>query len=649
MFKKICVLTTATVLGFSAAHAEEFNLNPVNNENTELIQKVSDFIENDQPARTAIRTYKYINHIDLRDVLEFDAELAKKLPDASDRLPGTSKKILQAVSENTARFTGDLINSNGKLRIQPSGNVRYYKKGARGPIGHIGTVNVGSTSNPDIRENGFVIDKRYPHTYNNTLFSVDYISAKEVAPSVIEAKLLLYITEPENKRGDFFRRLTVKVDWEKNKTHGIEDVVSIVDVEDDIPLSATDFKLSGSLSTQKVILEDAKFGLVKIFPVTVGSIDVRDGVVESMNFWVPDDNRSRAKSEELKKEFQDFSNAALIKRSTWKSSRAWANTHERVYPNDYKGRPFLGLIDLNYVQDGKYANGYREIGIHYQITSDRLERGFRSHGCNRMRDKDLYQLDNIVNKSTKPMVKAVFKKTLPDYKELSHPHKREKYAGQVMYTKFKSEQTNVLCKINPDKFRSVRWNSSDKIYHTVIGSDCLTRVQKSNTGLLTSDVNRYWSGENVRVSKFVVNVDHAPILKAKQTLSKYYGTEAINSMTHRERLVLLKDIKEGRVQAVAQQQTDPQINDRTSLDQINGSQNSKSARKRIWSRHGFKIIEPLSSTKFKALKKKRNQGKRLSRKDVRKYVQYSYYYNCVEPSNPNTKWCSETEVRMRGY
>jgi len=293
----------------------------------------------DEATSAVIRTYQHINHVDLRDVSKYDNEIAKKLPDDADRLPGTSRKILEAISDNPSRFAG--------------AQVSYHEDGARGPYGK-------SEFNAERGRNEFVIQKRYPETQTNTIFSADYISATEIAPSLIEAKLLLFIHS--DSIGYYFRKITVRVDWKKNRTHRLDEVVSIASVDQEVLLADTDFKMKGSLSAQKIILEDQNFGIIKVFPVTVGAIDARSNSVESMTFWVPSKHRNAAQTSDLKQEFQDFSNAALIKRSYWSTD---FNSAERLYPSYYSGRPFIALIDMNFVSsEPNFSAGYREIGLH---------------------------------------------------------------------------------------------------------------------------------------------------------------------------------------------------------------------------------------------------------------------------------------------
>ena len=574
-----------------------------------------------------IRTYQFIQHVDLRDITKYDKQLEKQLPDSADRLPGTSKKILDAVLVNTERFIGDP-------------NIKYYEGGARGP-----SEKSSSLSIAERKKNPFVIGKRYPHTYTDTLFSVDYISAKETSPSVIEADLLLFAHSKQ--KGPFFKKITVVVDWNKNRTQRIEDVVRVTHSSSDILLSDTDFSLKGSIADQKIILEDKNYGLTKVFPVTVGAIDARDNVVASMNFHVPESNRRAAKNAglnpKLQEEFQDFSNAALVNRRVWDTGSSWANTSERLKPYDFRGRPFIGLVDLNYVnlnaENIKYSSGYREIGLHYQITSDRLERGYRSHGCVRVRDKDLYQLDTIVNQGSKDMIKAVFKQDLPNYEGLNHPHTYNKSVAMVKYTdknaaayRSKQKSESILCKLNPKKSRNVRWNNADiKDYHTVIGNDCLTSTERE-TGITSADIKAFWNGRGSRIRPFLVNQEHGPVQRAKETLLSYnYQSAVINEMSQKQRLETIAGIQDGSIGSYGLNG----LNDNT----LNNNFNLEPVTR--WPRLGLgnNLIGASESNRIgRAIQNRQN----VRRRDRRRYYERAYIQYCVEPTSPTQyeKYCS---------
>jgi hypothetical protein len=550
-----------------------------------------------EEANSVIRTYQHIQHVDLRDVDKYDHELEKLLPNSADRLPGTSRKILSAIESDPYRFAGT--------------DVIYYENGARGPGG-------SSTFIAERGRNEFVISKRYPKTQTNTIFSADYISAVETAPSVIEAKILLFVHS--DSVGYYFRKLTVKVDWKKNKTHRLEDVVSVVKVDQEILLSDTDFKMKGSLSAQKIILEDQNSGIIKVFPVTVGAIDARSGSVESMTFWVPERQRRSAKTEALKEEFQDFSNAALVKRDYWSTD---FNTAERLYPSYYSGRPFIALIDMNFVTtEPNFSAGYREIGLHYQITEPNLERGFKSHGCVRVIDKDLYQLDAILNHGPKNKIASVFKKRLPEYEDVNHPHTYKSTYSKVAYTNYLSEIQGeyIACKYKGNGSylsRSVRWNSADKLYHTVIDGDCLTKVNQTDNP--ADEVRAFW-GEipGTVVDPLTVYTEHSPISLTKEKLISYnYNSWNIDSMDHKERLKVVYEIKQGNIQ----------ING--NFSGLSGFNDSFAATPR-WPSLGGSVIR---DREFRRLRQRVLNRQPITKSEARDYYKRSYQDYCSNPSN----------------
>jgi|GEM_PF-2412061 len=643
---------TVTPLPPAATSTVEFNLYPESSTDTSSVNAAVEAALAE--ATSVIRVYQHIQHVDLRDVIKYDNEIAKKLKkingitddaeNSKHRLPGTSRKILAAVAADTERFIG--------LR-----GIRYFENGAKGPSGEKKLV-----PHKETERNEFIISRRYPETYTNTLYSVDYTSAKEIAPAVIEAELLLFAHS--SSKGPFFKKITVVVDWSK-KNQGLENFVAITKSEDDILLKDTDFNLKGSISDQKIILEDSNFGLTKVFPVTVGAIDARDNIIESMNFHVPLGNRRRARkaceAEYLKNspgssknaaqtscaehplvanEFQDFSNAALIKRSKWDTGSSWANTSERTYPHDYRGRPFMALIDMNYVNytgnGTDYADGYREVGVHYQITSAKLERGFRSHGCVRVRDKDLYQVDAIVNQGPKDLIKSIFKNELPQHESITHPHTFNNNVAMVKYTdrhsldyQNGSQKENILCKINPDKSRSVRWNNAaSKDYHTVIGNDCLTSTSKE-TGVTSADVKAYWNGTGGRIRPHIVNQEHGPIAKATEILLRYgYSSFAIAEMEQRDRLETAEGLEKGAFSPI--QKT---IQNILAAAAEEAATNPPPTVVSIWPSYEINSFNLIGENDYNRIDRNlRSNYNGVSRKDKIRYYKRTYFYNCMAAS-----------------
>ena len=137
--------------------------------------------------------------------------------------------------------------------------------------------------------------------------------------------------------------------------------ISQIQIVRDLPISQTHFTMKLGVMQRKIILSDAEHGIVKIYPVGVGGFD----------FGVLKKGAVSALTPKYK--------IASVERS--------AAIYSRDFPAYYAGRPFVRVSN----GDGNYT----ELGFHYSITP-KLERGFVSHGCVRVRDKDLYELYYIV-------------------------------------------------------------------------------------------------------------------------------------------------------------------------------------------------------------------------------------------------------------
>ncbi len=142
-----------------------------------------------------------------------------------------------------------------------------------------------------------------------------------------------------------------------------------VQVLRDFPLSDTEFSVDVSLVARKAVFKDSRQGVVKVYPLGVGAFD--EGVTASSNgktvLMTP-----------------TYSGATL--------SRA-AAIRSRSDPAYYAGMPFVRIvrrdghwspIAFHIVQHAHEAPGGRDY--------NHLLRAFDSHGCMRVREKDLYEL-----------------------------------------------------------------------------------------------------------------------------------------------------------------------------------------------------------------------------------------------------------------
>ncbi|MCO5112608.1 MAG: hypothetical protein M9899_00375 [Bdellovibrionaceae bacterium] len=405
---------------------------------------------------TYANRFEYLKHVDVRDIAKYDKSAV--------HFRGTSSKILEMFEAHPGLFVGptadDLIIPEMNTRI------KFYRDGAVGPDGHYKTNESG--------QEVFVATKKNEHTRRNAILSVDYENVVDVTgeDKVFDADLLLFIHD-ENI-GYYFRRLQVRVDWHQNAggKGSIFDVVQVQKFYEDIHLNETKFSVNVSILDRKMILEDSYYLITKVFPLTVGALDIRtqtgmDGQVHSMTFLVPSRMRNSTNKYE---EYEDFKNAEIKKASQW---HAINNTRARNFPAYFRGRPFIAVIDKNL---GENAGGYREVGFHYQITRDKLVRGFESHGCMRMADKDLYQLDAILNEGPHNTLstKAVY--NLPQYKWIDNPMpKVNSNYNVVAYSKADPQTRNVRCE-NGTSYAVRRYG----VYHTVSDGDCLTLIQRRN-------------------------------------------------------------------------------------------------------------------------------------------------------------------------
>ena len=107
---------------------------------------------------------------------------------------------------------------------------------------------------------------------------------------------------------------------------------------------------------RKVFLTQSNGNIIKIYPIAVGGFD--EAVLSNSVSLVTPHYRNA------------YLNLSVSQRS-------------RNNPNYFKGRPFLRISTQNTI--------WTPIGLHIKQNA-KLRRGFESHGCIRMREKDLYEL-----------------------------------------------------------------------------------------------------------------------------------------------------------------------------------------------------------------------------------------------------------------
>lgn len=433
--------------------------------------------------------FEYLKHVDVRDIAKYDNQAVG--------FRGTSNKILDLLENYPGLFVGETHED----LVVPDMNthIRFYRDGALGPDGHYRTNDSGIEV--------FQSTKTNEHTRKNVIFSADYENVVDVTgeDKVFDVDLILFIHD--DSFGYYFRRLQLRVDWHQNAggKGSLLDVVQVQKFYHDIHLNDTRFNVKVSILDRKMIVEEPYHLITKVFPLTVGALDIRtevgmDGQVQTMTFLVP---RRLRNDKNRYSEYEDFSNAEIKKASSWHATN---NTRARNFPAYFRGRPFIAVIDKNI---GENAGGYREIGFHYQITRDKLVRGFESHGCMRMADKDLYQLDAILNEGPHETLTTRVVYDLPQYRWVDNPMpKVNSNYNVVAYSKADPQTKSVKCE-NGTSYAVRHYGN----YHTVSDNDCLTLIQRrSNSVQPIVDYILGNSGDFPRAH--VANITHLP-LRAK--------------------------------------------------------------------------------------------------------------------------------------
>lgn len=172
----------------------------------------------------------------------------------------------------------------------------------------------------------------------------------------------------DKRRGYLFRKFEVTVANGK---------VSLERVIDDISLKDTKFTVRVGLIQRKAILEDEKNGIRKIYPLEVGGFD------QARDF-----ERPLRATTLLTPRFED----AYLDRDGY----AYQKRDDNPY---YYNRPYLPVTN----RKGKITDIAFHI-IQHPLLDDgsldfnRMLRGFDSHGCMRLREKDLFELSTVLFK-----------------------------------------------------------------------------------------------------------------------------------------------------------------------------------------------------------------------------------------------------------
>ncbi len=294
----------------------------------------------------------------------------------------------------------------------------------------------------------------------SAIISVEFEKISEVAPpKVYDFDVLIFLN---NKTGYFFRRLAVRVDWSKPKAP-VDQRVQVTQFIDNIPLQEANFVATVDIFSTKLILVDESLKIWKVFPVQVGALDIRtqtgmDGKVVSLTKELP--------SAKLKR---------VLNTQNAGPQAAVHNTRNRITPKYYRGRPYLSV----------YTNGDRD----HEAPSDKIAiaaspvpsgfisgRGFASHGTIRLNDRDLYQLDTILNEGSQQEMEIRIVSSAPEFELLDHPMPRADWYYALLYSNKPTSQ-NLVCKKDETESKMVFQSA----WHTQFDSDChawLERVEK---------------------------------------------------------------------------------------------------------------------------------------------------------------------------
>ncbi len=301
-------------------------------------------------------------YVDLRDIVEFndeDRELAQmvenkirsSLCDFISPVVKTTINNKHLKSYNLAASIHDLNLDKTKCNTE----IQYSETGAVGPNGRPAG-------------NSYKIVESNIETRKNSILSVEFDGLNwktQINPNKHYINIILFIhdeTQHLDSKGYYFRK--IKLIYNR-----IENQIIMDSITQDVPLKNTRFSFFTDIVERKTVLWDSINGITKVFPVAVGSLDVRtfDGMDEFVG----------SMTVEMKSDARIYLNQPSGLYQT------------RLDPWYYKGRPFLGVMDDS-------GQKYKEIGYHYKIDEGDLVRGFVTHGCVRVRDKDLYQMEAIV-------------------------------------------------------------------------------------------------------------------------------------------------------------------------------------------------------------------------------------------------------------
>jgi hypothetical protein len=210
------------------------------------------------------------------------------------------------------------------------------------------------------------------------------------------------------KQGYLFRKLSVEVASRPGSVSGVS-------VLEDIPLAKTHFTIRSGIVQRKVILEDKEHGIRKIYPLEVGGID-------------PGIKFTRHTGGNATLVTPLFAGAHI--------DRALADPAKHsAAPDYYHGLPFMPITRA----DGMIVS----IAFHI-IQHPEMQRSFDSHGCMRLRAKDLLELYAILAHGGSSRIPVDVSLTLPEDED--HPYPQDDQGYMVIRNCDKTGKNPRFCR-----------------------------------------------------------------------------------------------------------------------------------------------------------------------------------------------------------
>ncbi len=198
---------------------------------------------------------------------------------------------------------------------------------------------------------------------NNKIYSVVINDDLKILKGTAQdpEEILVSVDILYNQNNEHFLRKYNLIYYPKQETMPL----SLQYSEDIVPLANLKPKVEADSAKTVMSWTDSEYGFTRVYPMGVGAIDfetLKDNQVSSLT--------------------GQFQWGSLSKKLEHQNT-----IKERWDPYYYKGRPFIRISGSS-------------IGFHYQIDSANFKRGYRSHGCIRLRDKNLFELYAIVRQNS---------------------------------------------------------------------------------------------------------------------------------------------------------------------------------------------------------------------------------------------------------